>query len=162
MADRLPRAFGNEFRTEVRAQSGVRIDQMLEQLEEAVASEPHDVVVNLGTNDADQVRTHPDWRTGLVRMVELLEPVPCVVLVTVGTRVDARTGTTTARDINVALVQAAAAHPNFHVLDWNALTLGPEGDTLLEPDDVHLSDRGKAVLAERLERTVAACCHSTD
>ncbi len=153
------RAFGSGGGADVRAKSGQRIDQMLPALQAALKSHPRAVVVNLGTNDVLQASYHPNWQSGFDRMVELLAPKHCVVLTTISTRAWSPTAVpSVADDINRAITRAAAAHPNFHILDWNALVHSPNGDKLLYFDKVHPSPNGQALLAEQSQELIKRDC----
>jgi hypothetical protein len=83
-------ALRGAYHADVQAKPGKRIDQMLPSLQSAVARRPRAAVVNLGTNDALQVQTHPNWHRGFDRMIALLAPVRCVELTTINTRLPAR------------------------------------------------------------------------
>lgn len=157
----LSRALGEGYDTDVRAENGRRIDEMLAPLQDALRRHPRDAVVNLGTNDALQVAPHPDWRTGFAYMIELLAPVRCVVLVTVSTKLDRGPATeTVARDINAALVRAAAEHPNLHLIDWDGALHAPGGTSLLGPDRIHPTPKGTAALALLTRHALDTDCRS--
>ena len=146
-------ALGDTYHADVHSGIGKRIDEMLPTLQSAVRHHPFALVVNLGTNDALQAQTHPDWRTGFARMIAILAPARCVVLTTVSTLVhDSAAAPAVASDINDAIVAAAAAHANLHVVDWNAAVHGPTGTNLLITDRIHPSTAGDLTLAA-LDRT---------
>jgi lysophospholipase L1-like esterase len=145
---KLPRALGGAYRVDVRAENGRRIDEMLGPLQDALHRHPRDVVVNLGTNDALQAAPHPDWQTGFAYMMNLVAPIPCVMLVTVSTKMDRGPATeTVARHINASLVRAAAEHPNLHLIDWDGALHALDGASLLGPDHIHPTPEGVKTLA---------------
>ena len=72
----------------VRAEDGKRMDQMLPALGQEVRRHPEAIVINLGTNDAVQAQTHPDWLTGFDAAWDLVRSERCVVFVTVNTYAD--------------------------------------------------------------------------
>jgi lysophospholipase L1-like esterase len=153
------RAFGSSGGADVRATSGKRIDQMLPALKAALKAKPRAVVVNLGTNDVLQGQYHPNWRPAFDRMIELLAPKHCVVLTTISSRAWSPTALPAEADvINRAITTAAAAHPNFHILDWNALVHSPNGDALLYFDKVHPSPNGQALLAQQAQEIIKRDC----
>lgn len=153
------RAFGTSGGADVRATNGKRIDQMLPALKAALKAKPRAVVVNLGTNDVLQGTYHPNWRPAFDRMIELLAPRRCVVLTTISSRAWSWTAVPSeANDINRAIAAAAAQHPNFHILDWNALVHGPNGDKLLFTDNVHPSPNGGALLAQQAKEIIKRDC----
>jgi hypothetical protein len=145
----ISRGLKGAYHAEVTALIGQRIDQMLPALRNAVQKDPFAVIENLGTNDALQGRKHPDWKSGFTRMVALLAPARCVVLTTINTLPNGSPSAvpSVASDINRAIAEAAASHPNFHVADWNAAVHGADGARLLVDDQVHPSGPGQLVLA---------------
>jgi lysophospholipase L1-like esterase len=151
-------ALSHGYRSDVKAQIGKRIDQMLPTLAEELRTHPFAVVVNLGTNDAEQATTHPDWRSGFARMVELLGPARCVVLTTIGTLVPGSAPRTVASQINGAIAGAVSSHQNFHVVDWNAAVRGANGGSLLGADRVHPSTAGELTLAALSRAVVDDAC----
>jgi lysophospholipase L1-like esterase len=151
-------ALSHGYRSDVKAQLGKRIDQMLPALAEALRSHPFGVVVNLGTNDAMQSDTHPDWRSGFARMVALVAPGRCVVLTTISTLLPGSARRTVAAQINGAIAGAVSSHQNFHVVDWNAAVRGENGGSLLAPDRVHPSRIGQLTLAARSRAVVDDDC----
>jgi succinate dehydrogenase hydrophobic anchor subunit len=141
-------ALGDTYRADVHSGIGRRIDEMLPTLQSAVRRRPFALVVNLGTNDALQVQTHPDWRTGFARMIAIITPARCVVLTTISTLVhDSNVAPAVASEINDAIVAAVAAHSNLHVVDWNAAVHAAKGASLLIADRIHPSTAGDLTLA---------------
>jgi len=155
-------ALANNYHADVHSGIGKRIDQLLPTLQAAVGHHPFAVIVNLGTNDALQAQTHPDWRSGFERMIAILAPVQCVVLTTISTLVhDSAAAPGAASDINDAIVVAAAAHPNLHVVDWNAAVHAPNGTNLLISDRIHPSTAGDLTLAALDRTTLDRDCRHT-
>src|SRR5438094_3203328 len=111
-------ALGSGYHADVHAGIGKRIDQMLPVVRDVMRDHPLAVVVDLGTNDALQAQTHPDWQTGFQRMIATLSPAQCVMLTTINTLVDDRSGgPPVASQINRAIGAAVSTHTNFHVVD---------------------------------------------
>ena len=104
----------------IRAVDGKRIDQMIPALQAELQRDPKGVVINLGTNDAIQARTHPDWLTGFDALWDLVRSRTCVVYVTVSTNADYLGRHAVAADIDAAIRQLAAQHRNVKIVDWNA------------------------------------------
>lgn len=155
-------ALADNYHADVHSGIGKRIDQMLPTLQAAVRHHPFAVIVNLGTNDALQAQTHPDWRSGFERMIAILTPVRCVVLTTISSLVhDSVAAPAVASDINDAIVAAAADHPNLHVVDWNAAVHAPNGTSLLIPDRIHPSTAGEITLAALDRSTLDHDCRHT-
>jgi lysophospholipase L1-like esterase len=153
-------ALGGTYHPEIQSKIGQRIDQMLPPLRDALRTDPFAVVVNLGTNDALQARTHPDWRSGFARMVEMLAPARCVELATVSTLVDARGTPPVAVEINRAIAAAVSTHPNFHVVDWNAAVHRANGLSLLKSDRIHPSPAGQLALAVLIRSALDHDCRN--
>jgi hypothetical protein len=138
---------------------GQRIDQMLPTLSVVAGRHPSDVVVNLGSNDAIQAATHPDWQRAFDQMIEMLAPMHCVVLTTVSTLLDVSPGSApVAADIDAAIVSVASTRPNFHVIDWNAAVHAPNGVGLLSADRVHPSPAGQLTLADLIRTALDRDC----
>ena len=141
-------ALGSSYHADVHAGIGKRIDQMLPTVQDVMRDDPLAVVVDLGTNDALQAQSHPDWQTGFRRLIAILSPAQCVVLTTINTLVDDRSGgPPVASQINRAIGAAVSTHTNFHVVDWNAAVHGVDGADLLMADQIHPSTAGQLTLA---------------
>ena len=150
------------YRPVIHAEIGQRIDQMLPTLRGVLRTHPFAVVVDVGTNDVLQGKTHPDWRTGFSRMVAELTPVRCAVLTTVSTRVAGpNVAPGVASAINRAIAEAASAHGNLHVVDWNAAVHRPNGATLLGADKIHPSPAGQGALALMLRSAIDDDCRTS-
>jgi lysophospholipase L1-like esterase len=155
-------ALKGRYHPVIHAEIGQRIDQMLPTLGSVLRTDPFAVIVDLGTNDVLQGKTHPDWRTGFTRMVAALTPARCVVLTTVSTLVagpNAAPGVASA--INRAIGEAASAHGNSHVVDWNAAVHRPKGATLVGADRIHPSPAGQVALAAMLRAALDHDCHAS-
>jgi hypothetical protein len=132
---------------------------MLPAVKNAARSDPFALVVNLGTNDARQASSHPDWRTAYDQMIATLADQRCVLLTTINTLMSGEPGATTvADDINAAQVAAVGAHPNFHIIDWNAAIHAPNGLSLLMADQVHPNASGQLALGALVRNAVDRDC----
>jgi hypothetical protein len=152
-------ALGSAYRVDAHGGIGKRIDEMLPAVQRAARSDPFAIVVNLGTNDARQATSHPDWRTAYDRMIASLAGQHCVLLTTISTLLPGEPGVmTVAEDINTAQVAAVASHPNFHIVDWNAAVHGPNGLTLLMADRIHPNASGQLALAALVRNAVQRDC----
>lgn len=155
----IDNALGGVYTTDIRARSGQRIDQMLGDLGTALTLRPNAVVVDLGTNDVLQGVTHRDWRTGFDRMIAALADQRCVEITTVSTLVIGWSAIPAiAAEINSAIAEAVAAHPQFHVVDWNATVHANDGTDLLLADRVHPSATGSAALASLIRSALDRDC----
>jgi lysophospholipase L1-like esterase len=162
--DEISHALRGHYSVTTSAVFGQRIDEMLPALRHDLTKHPRAVVLNLGTNDVLQARLHPDWQTGFHTMISMVSHVRCVALTTISTLLttspilDAAAEPQVASEINGAIVETAASHPNVHVIDWNQAVHGPNGLSLLIPDRVHPSDAGSRVLAVEIRHTLDSNC----
>src|SRR5258708_4768564 len=141
-------ALGGAYHAEIHGGVGKRIDEMLPILGEELREHPFAVVVDLGTNDVLQARTHPDWQRGFERMIAMLVSSRCVVMTTISTRVDGPSASPeVAAEINDAIAMVVTSHRNFHAVDWNAAVHGIDGASLLVADRIHPSPAGQLTLA---------------
>jgi len=104
----------------MRAIDGKRIDEMIPTLRAEMKRKPRAVVVNLGTNDALQAQTHPDWLPGFNAEWDLVKDRPCVVFVTISTNADLLGDARVAAEIDTAIRHLANEHHNVRIVDWNA------------------------------------------
>ena len=147
------------YHTDIQAQLGQRIDQMLPALARQLRHHPHAVVVNLGTNDMLQAQIHPDWQSGFIRLVSMVASSPCVVFVTISSLGRSNISEpAVAGAINAAIARAVLDHHNFHVVDWNALVHSPNGLSLLIPDKIHPSAEGSQRLASAIRGALEHRC----
>ena len=152
-------ALGSGYHADVHAGIGKRIDEMLTTVRDVMRDHPLAVVVDLGTNDALQAQTHPDWQTGFHRLIAVLSPAQCVVLTTINTLVDGRSGgLLVASAINSAIAAVASRHRNFHVVDWNAAVHRVDGANLLMADQIHPSAAGQLTLAALVRTALVHDC----
>ena len=145
----------------MRAVDGKRIDEMIPMLRGEMRRKPTAVVVNLGTNDAMQAQTHPNWLTGFNTVWELTQSRPCVVFVTVNTNADYLGRGKVAVEINAAIHRLATQHHNVQVVDWNTAV---HADTSLlasrnpPADNIHpYSSRGWRWLGNHYRSALLAC-----
>jgi lysophospholipase L1-like esterase len=152
-------ALGSNYSVVAHAGIGKRIDEMLPAVQQAAGSEPFAVVVNLGTNDARQATSHPEWRPAFDTMIATLADQHCVLLTTINTLMPGEAGVTSvANAINAAEAEAVNAHPNFHIIDWNASVHAPNGLDLLMADRVHPNNAGQLALAALVRNGVSQDC----
>lgn len=145
----------------MRAVDGKRIDEMVPLLRAEMQHKPRAVIVNLGTNDALQAQTHPDWLIGFNAVWALTRTRPCVVFVTVSTNADDLGKGNVAVDINDAIRRLASEHHNVRVVDWNAAVHADK--SLLASrhppaDDIHpYSAQGWRWLGNHYRSALLAC-----
>ena len=145
----------------MRAVDGKRIGEMVPLLRAEMQRTPRAVVVNLGTNDAMQAQTHPDWLAGFNAVWDLVQHRPCVVFVTVSTNADYLGKARVAADINDTIRQLAKQHHNVQVVDWNsAVHADPSLLASRNPpkDNIHpYSSRGWRWLGNHYRSALLAC-----
>jgi lysophospholipase L1-like esterase len=152
-------ALGSAYDVDAQAGIGKRIDEMLPAVRRAARSDPFAVVVNLGTNDARQATSHPDWQPAFNEMIATLSGEHCVLLTTINTLMSGEPGVTSAAEaINVAQARVVAAQPNFHLVDWNGALHAPDGAGLLQPDGIHPTSAGQLALAALVRNGVKHDC----
>jgi hypothetical protein len=116
----LHQSLDPSYDVQVLAVIGIRINQSLPALEAALRSHPYAVVENLGTNDALQGGTHPDWVSSWHELIRVLGATPCVVLTTINPAADALRHRSVATRINADIRALAARDPKkFKVADWS-------------------------------------------
>jgi len=152
-------SLGGAYRPDIHAIWGQRIDQMLPTLAVVLHRHPSDVVVNLGSNDAIQAATHPDWQRAFDQMIAMLASTHCVVLTTVSTRLATSPASLrVAVDIDAAITSVRSARPTFHIVDWNAAVHAANGGALLTSDRIHPSPAGQLTLAALIRAALDHSC----
>lgn len=147
---------------QVLAVIGARIDQSLPALESAVRLHPYAVVENLGTNDALQGGTHPDWVSSWHKLIRVLGTTPCVVLTTINPAADALRHRPVATRINAAIRALAARDPKkYKVADWSRFLSRHANSQRFylraEPVLIHPTPAGDQVLALLDQVALAKC-----
>jgi GDSL-like lipase/acylhydrolase family protein len=143
---------------------GIRIYQSLPALESELRLHPYAVVENLGTNDALQGGTHPNWVSGWDKLIRVTRTTPCVVLTTINPAADALSNRPIATRINADIRTLAARDPKkYKVADWSAF-LSRHRKSLrsylrAEPVLIHPTPEGSRELA-LLDRQALAKCAS--
>ena len=108
------------YEIDVLAVDGIRISQSLPALESALRFHPDAVVENLGTNDALQGGTHPDWVSSWDKLIRITKSTPCVVLTTINPAADTLSHRPITTRINADIRALAARDPKkYKVADWS-------------------------------------------
>jgi hypothetical protein len=150
------------YDVDVLAVDGIRINQSLPALESALKLHPSAVVLNLGTNDALQGGTHPDWVSSWDELIRITRSTPCVVLTTINPAADALTHRPIATSINADIRALAARDPKkYKVADWSRF-LGRHVSTQrtylrAEPILIHPTPAGAVKLAALDQNALAKC-----
>jgi hypothetical protein len=151
------------YRLQVRGRGGYRIDQMDGYAIELAETDPEQVVINLGTNDA--LLKHPLDKSAasLNRLVSRFPRARCVHIVTVNESMmssvvpdlDLR-----ARTLNAEIRSVASAH-GFDVIDWSSFVAAdikrgsPDGE--LTSDTIHPNAVGQRKLAKMYKDALDQC-----
>lgn len=107
------------YDVEVLAVDSIRINQSLSALESALRHHPYAVVENLGTNDALQGGTNPNWVSSWDKLIRIVRNTPCVVLTTINPAADTLSRRPIATRINSDIMALAALDPKkYKVADW--------------------------------------------
>lgn len=138
---------------------GLRIDELIDPAAEVAATDPDQVVVNLGTNNVLQRRDIVASNQDLDRLVEELSDVRCIHLVTVNEQIHHLGGdfTKEARALNDEIRRLAARRLNTTVIDWNQMVLDHAGDNIMDADTVHPNPAGITLLAAAYLEAIRAC-----
>lgn len=147
---------------DVRSYPGATMAQMLPQLQQVMAENPTDVLINAGTNDVHLYATYGDgWKASLFYESMVAQPAPCVILTTVLTEADGFIGgQPIAEAVNAGIEQSVAANHNFHLLDWNAIiNSGSNYATYIDQTSlVHPNAAGQQFLADQYLHAVQSDC----
>jgi GDSL-like Lipase/Acylhydrolase family len=124
------------------------IDQFgtIEKIQRDPEGSPNDWIIELGTDDDDLGgrALDPRWAFEFDAEVAYLQHAGCVIFVTVGTDQSVVPGPMP-EFLNAMMFQAAAQHPNMHVLDWGDIEY--QEPSWLEPDHIHPTAAGAQELA---------------
>jgi hypothetical protein len=119
---------------------------------------PQSIFINLGTNDI--IHSNPDWETNWNTLMKDTASVPCKVLFTISSVVDAyghHPPGPTSEDFNRVIESAHDADPaHVHIIDWNAAVHANFG--LIELDGVHPTHEGEAWIARHIGSTLKNVC----
>ena len=146
-SSKIQRVLGRNFSPDIHAVIGTTMANWAPFIESAVQSQPSgDWVVDLGTNDTNDNNAAytPYWNSDFTNEVNMLSGQQCVILVTVSPRISSA-----AMQLDGAMRQAVATHPNFHLLNWGEIEF--ENPQWVFPDHIHPTPRGAVELA-KLER----------
>lgn len=156
------RRIGDDYALTVDGRPGYLAGQQLPAVENAARFPFDQIVINLGTNDV-MTSDHDLDETiaSLEQAVSAVVGIRCVHLVTVseGMVNGTEDAGPRAQQVNRAIREIAARHPNVRVIDWAAIERQEQADRG-EPitiDTVHPSDVGNRVLADAYGESLAAC-----
>jgi lysophospholipase L1-like esterase len=143
--------------------SGYTISQQVPAAQSLAAHDPHQVIVNLGTNDVMRADDLDQSAAILRQMVALFPAATCIHLVNIneGIVLGGTSFAALSSQLNQAIAAIAADDPRLDVLDWSAAVRADEAaghpDDPLLTDTVHPTRRGQHVLAALYADALAAC-----
>ena len=131
----------------IRAMPGITIAQATHLVEEAAASRPDVLVIELGTNDG-VLSTEELSLTASLAVLDTATSVPCVVWVAPAERNDIT------RRLVAHLDQQARERPNLRILRWDEAAAHPEW---FAEDGVHHTDAGQVAFADAISEGIEDC-----
>ena len=151
------------WRLRVDGRSGYTISQQVPAAQSLAARDPHQVIINLGTNDVIRAADLDQSAAILRQLVALFDGATCIHLVNIneGIVIGGLSFAPQAAQLNRDMVGIAADDPRVDVLDWSAAVradtdVSHQDDPLLK-DTVHPTPRGQHVLAGLYADALAAC-----
>lgn len=150
-----------EWSVSVRGFGGLRTDQLLPTAEKYALTDPDQVVINLGSNDAGQSRSAAATITDLQSMIDLFPGADCVHLVTITTSSSIIDMTLGGHVLNAAIRAWPATDPRVRVIDWSDalathLAAGQPGASWTL-DRIHPTGAGKTALATMVRDSLESC-----
>jgi lysophospholipase L1-like esterase len=148
---------------EIDGRSGYTIEQQLPAAVALAAAGPTQVIVNLGTNDVLRQRPTEDVVADLEALLEAVDGVGCVHVVTVaeGMVLGGYDHTQAAIEANAAIAAAVEGDDRVDLVDWAADVRGyqagsqPDGPILY--DSIHPNEAGQRRLAALYADALGGC-----
>jgi lysophospholipase L1-like esterase len=162
-ADTFDQRLGDRYHLTTTGRPGFRADQLLADVPDLAATDPTQVVVNLGTNDMTEGWRPADTEGVLERLAGSFPTARCIHLVAVNDRMDATRDPSLVprvQELNVR-IRALAARRGWDVVPWDQLV--DDYDAGTQPfgpitwDTVHPTQLGKDVLADAYDRALRSC-----
>lgn len=155
----LHTALEKSFDADIVGRFGKRSDEVVGDAATMGAADPKVAIVNIGTNDAAQSVPIAQTRAALDRIVSDFDGAKCVFLVEVNEQITSN-GTQrvdAVRAINDQLRQIASKNDAVRVIEWNRIEAENGGAAQLTYDTVHLSQKGRIVLADTYLKAAESC-----
>lgn len=157
--DQMSRVADGDFTLELNATSGKRIDENLDAAELLAATNPPQVIINLGSNDILQRRDVNLVMADLETMIDQFADVSCLHLVTINEQMQpgAADYATSAQQVNDEIRQLAKRRLSTDVIDWNQIVIDNGFESVIGSDGIHPNDRGVELLADAYVAAMRTC-----
>ena len=154
---RLRETLGGSHDLTIDGKFGARTDQRIQ-----AATNPHQVIINLGTNDVLQGRPTAEVAKYLELLLGVYRGASCVFLVTINTHLDQNGNRPeqAAKDLNAQMEQLTKQDRRGELIRWDEMQDAavdeqhPQG---LTTDGVHPGDEGQQELAGAYADALAGC-----
>lgn len=144
-----------------------RIDQQLPSAQRWSTRSFSQVVINLGTNDADQGWPVDQSAQALTEMVGLFPHAVCIHLVTINEQppeLHGRDPASVAKQLNKTIRQLSAGDPRVRMVDFDAILRERRENGIDDPtlDGVHPTDETHGLLARAIRESLDTCNATID
>lgn len=147
------------YRVDVMGKFGARTDETMNEVNVLAATNPSQVVINLGTNDALQREPADQSIAILDEIVALFARAACIHLVTINEGIteqgESRTAEATA--LNQRIAELADRVDHVDVIDWHQMVRDHGGAAAVTSDSVHPNPAGQALLVESYRAALDDC-----
>lgn len=159
---RLRDELGADHDLTIDGKFGARTDQRVQAAQAQAATNPHQVVINLGTNDVLQGRAPDAIARNLELLIAIYRGASCVFLVTINTHLDQNGNRPQqpAIDLNAAMERLAETDDRVELIRWDRIqddAVDAQHPLGLTTDGVHPSDEGQRELAAAIGDALAGC-----
>lgn len=157
--DEMSRVADGDFTLELNATAGKRIDENLDAADLLAATNPPQVVINLGSNDILQGRDVNLVMSDLETMVDQFANVGCLHIVTINEQLKPGPGAvaTAAQQVNDQIRELAKRRLSTDIIDWNQIVVDNGFESVVGSDRIHPNDRGVELLADAYVAAMRAC-----
>jgi hypothetical protein len=148
----------------IKAVGGIKIEEMVQPARDLAASNPQQVVINLGTNNVLATKTTDEEAASLQQLVDIFPAARCVHLVTINEHMvgqptsDIQAG---AVNLNQRIRSMPAADPRIHIIDWaqivNDYDAKGDPDGPVTGDTVHPAAAGEKLLMDAYDASLSSC-----
>jgi len=162
VSDQVLRDGLRDYTLNVQAMSGLRTDQLQGAAEQAAASHPKQVIINLGTNDVLQGKGLDQVTASLEKMITTFSEADCIHVVTLNTHMVTSAGPKEAelQSANDAIDELIRGHDNVGKIDWNRIVEESDDGTGRETvtvDSIHPNSKGQLLLTKAYADALRSC-----